>query len=95
MPEVQGVECTRYHRGIDGEGTCDTRCQWSREGYACPFWVDEVEWEANKDKWNAGITIEKFAKDHGIEITIDHSANQPKPSPIQVLIMCEQEEEER
>ena len=89
MPAVRGIECSRYHRGIDGNGTCDTRCQWWVKGHACPFWVGEEEWEANKERWNKGITIEEFAKEHGIEVTIDYEANQPKPSSVQVLIMGE------
>jgi len=87
MPEVRDVKCTRYHRGIDGKGTCDTRCQWWTDGYACPYWVSEEEWEANEDRWKKGYTIGDFAKDHSIEITIDENANRPKPAPIQILIM--------
>ena len=71
MPEVRGVTCTRYHGGIDGEGTCDTRCQWWVTGYACPYWVDdEADYEIDEARWNKGITIKEFAREHGIEITI-------------------------
>lgn len=70
MTEVKGVICYRYYRGIDGRGTCDTDCQWWIDGFACPFWVDEEEWEEKQDRWQKGITIEEFAKNYGIEIRV-------------------------
>jgi len=37
-----GYECTAYFKGIDGEGTCDTKCQWWNDGCICAkdhyFW---------------------------------------------------------
>ena len=28
-------ECTNYFLGIDGKGTCDTGCQWWKDGCPC------------------------------------------------------------
>ena len=95
MSEIRGIKCTRYHLGSDGRGTCDTNCQWWHDGYACPFWVDEKEWETNKDRWNKGITIDEFAKEHNVEIIIDKTKNEVKPLPFDILILVEKSRRER
>ena len=69
--KIEGVKCLRYHRGIDGEGTCDTECQWFVEGYACPFWISEEEWKRDRELWREGMTIEEFEKRYGKKIRID------------------------
>ena len=36
---VNGKTCHSYFRGCDGQGTCDTDCQWYCEGHDCPMWI--------------------------------------------------------
>jgi hypothetical protein len=48
MVLVEGVECTNYFKGSHSIGDCDTSCQWFLDGMACPFWLDEKEYESNK-----------------------------------------------
>ena len=38
-----GYICTNYFRGKDGQGTCDTECQWWKDGCVCA---------KGSDKWD-------------------------------------------
>jgi hypothetical protein len=38
-----GYECTNYFGGSDGEGTCDTECQWWQG--CCPCAKGSPEWD--------------------------------------------------
>jgi len=44
--KVNGKTCYAYFRGCDGQGTCDTDCQWYREGKDCCMWR---EYDAGRD----------------------------------------------
>ena len=45
MTTIQGHKCFAYFGGKDGEGTCDTECQWFLEGSDCPWWFTEDQYE--------------------------------------------------
>ena len=44
MSKVEGIECTNYFRGIDGLGTCDTKCQWYIPD-KCPCAKGQDSWD--------------------------------------------------
>lgn len=49
VTKVENVKCFRYHRGVDGLGTCDDGCQWFVSGAECPYWyITEAEWKARE-----------------------------------------------
>ena len=57
MATVQGHKCLAYFGGKDGQGTCDTTCQWFRENSDCPWWFTEEQWayiEAHKASFADG-----------------------------------------
>jgi hypothetical protein len=34
--KIKRQKCNAHFRGIDGQGTCDTKCQWYRPKTKCP-----------------------------------------------------------
>ena len=65
MTEVKGYKCHAHFRGSDGNGTCDTDCQWYHDGVPCVMWTPEKYWGKNLcdfcrydgDKCNVGKAI--------------------------------------
>ena len=63
MTEVKGHECYAHFRGRNGNGTCDTECQWYREGNPCIMWIPKRLWKTNlcdvciyeNEKCNVGL----------------------------------------
>jgi hypothetical protein len=49
--KLEGVTCLRYHKGVDGLGTCDDKCQWWVEGTPCPYWFEESTYQRIKGIW--------------------------------------------
>lgn len=52
-----GYECTAYFKGIDGRGTCDTKCQWWHEK-GCPCAKGSVLWDGKDHD-----TMEHYTKE--------------------------------
>lgn len=42
-----GFECTAYFRGRDGNGTCDTDCQWWNDG--CSAAKGSEDWDGEEE----------------------------------------------
>ena len=69
MVKLKGVKCHAYFGGVDGNGTCDTVCQWWT-GYACPMWIGRDLWNTEKDIFRdkEEVTIKEFEKVMNVKI---------------------------
>ena len=48
--KIIGKTCYAYFRGRDGEGTCDTECQWyPGENGVCPMQIPREDWDTESD----------------------------------------------
>ena len=54
--KVQGkpIECTNYFRGKDGKGTCDSECQWWKDGCPCAKGTDKWDGKEHYTKRQVG-----------------------------------------
>lgn len=93
--DVNGAKCHRYHAGRDGEGTCNTGCQWwpvdpetnEKKKCLCPYWVPPEFWDTEKDlpKNEVGMytisTFEEFGERYDTKITIEETGEECVLSP--------------
>ncbi|MDD4410844.1 MAG: hypothetical protein PHE32_04025 [Candidatus Shapirobacteria bacterium] len=69
--EVKKQKCGAYFKGLDGKGTCDTRCQWYRRGHLC---FNSVEKLALRNKKNTYPYLDEKLKET-VDFAIKNKAN--------------------